>query len=110
MDDDFNTPLALAAMFDLANEVNKTRSPALARQLRRLGGVLGLLQRDSVEFLQSTPAQGGLTDAAIEALIAERMIAKKARNFARADQIRDELASQSIALEDSPQGTTWRRR
>jgi cysteinyl-tRNA synthetase len=109
MNDDFNTPVALAAMFDLANELNKTRAPVAARQLRRLGGVLGLLQRDSVEFLQSAPSQSGLDDSAIEALVAERNAAKKAKDYATADRIRADLLAHRIVLEDSAQGTLWRR-
>ncbi|MGA2550898.1 MAG: cysteine--tRNA ligase [Burkholderiaceae bacterium] len=110
MNDDFNTPVALAALFDLANEVNKTKAPDLARQLRKLGGVLGLLQRDSLEFLQKSPDTGGLTDAVIEARIAERQEAKKTRDFPRADAIRAQLLEAGIVLEDSAQGTVWRRR
>jgi cysteinyl-tRNA synthetase len=106
MDDDFNTPIAVAALFDLASEVNRTRSPALARQLRELGAVLGLLQRSPEEFLR-----GGVSADAgrIEALIAERAAAKKGRNFAEADRIRAALTAEGIVLEDSASGTTWRR-
>ena len=106
MDDDFNTPIAVAAMFDLASEVNRTRSPALARQLLGLGGVLGLLQRPPAEFLRG----GSPTDSArIDALIAERSAAKKSRNFAEADRIRAALAAEGIVLEDGAGGTIWRR-
>jgi cysteinyl-tRNA synthetase len=109
MDDDFNTPEAMAVLFDLANEINKTNSPLLAAQLKTLGGVLGLLQRDPQEFLQGAAGEGGLDDAAINAQIEARIAAKQARNFAEADRIRKELLEAGIILEDSASGTTWRR-
>jgi len=107
MNDDFNTPVAIAVLFDLASEVNRAKSPALARQLRRLAEPLGLLQRDPVQFLRG----GGADDAAarIDALIAERTAAKKARNFAEADRTPAALTAEGVVLEDGPGGTTWRR-
>ena len=109
MDDDFNTPEAVAVLFDLANEVNRTQSVEAAAQLKALGGVLGLLQRDPMEFLQGGAATGGLDDAAINAQIEARIAAKQAKNFAEADRIRKELLADGIVLEDSATGTTWRR-
>ncbi|MGZ9032582.1 MAG: DALR domain-containing protein, partial [Burkholderiaceae bacterium] len=105
MNDDFNTPVAIAALFDLAAEVNRTKSAALARQLRGLAAPLGVLQRDPQQFLR-----GDGDDAArIESLIAQRTAAKSARNFAEADRIRGALTAEGIVLEDGPGGTTWRR-
>ena len=115
MNDDFNTPEAVAVLFDLANEANRTKSAEAAAQLKALGDVLGLLQRDPEKFLQGdvnvqltgVSAKGNV--GSIDALINERTAAKKARNFAEADRIRKELLDAGIVLEDSPVGTTWRR-
>jgi len=109
MDDDFNTPEAIAVLFDLANEVNRTRSIESAGQLKALGGVLGIMQREPTEFLQGGSDGSGLDDAAIDQRIKARIVAKQSRNFAEADHIRKELLEAGIVLEDTPQGTIWRR-
>ncbi|MBT9476462.1 cysteine--tRNA ligase [Polaromonas sp.] len=104
MDEDFGTPEAIAVLFELAGEVNKTRSAELAGLLKALGGCLGLLQSEPARYLQ---AGAGLDDARIQQLIAERADAKKARDFALADRIRSDLLAKGIVLKDSPDGTTW---
>jgi cysteinyl-tRNA synthetase len=125
MNDDFNTPEAIAVLFDLANSLNKTRDQRHARLLKSLGGILGLLQRDPVVFLQgAVTGQGSLaaqpatvhgsgvvshTRESIEKLIAARAAARKSKKFAEADRIRKELLDAGVVLEDTAQGTTWRR-
>ena len=104
MDEDFGTPEAVAVLFELAGEVNKTKSVELAGLLKALGGCLGLLQGDPTEFLQ---AGATLDEGAIAALIAERAAAKAARNFLEADRIRQALLAQGIVLKDSATGTSW---
>jgi cysteinyl-tRNA synthetase len=110
MDDDFNTPIAIAVLFDLVTELNKSRSVAQARQLKALAGVLGLLERSPNAFLQGAVEEGDLSPAAIQEMIEARIAAKKERNFAASDKIRAELLAAGIILEDKPDGTTnWRR-
>ena len=108
MDDDFNTPEALAVLFDLANEANRSQSPETAVLLRTLGGLLGFLQCDPQKFLQGGIMQN-LDETQINQQITDRIAAKQARNYAEADHIRKELLSLGVVLEDTPQGTTWRR-
>jgi cysteinyl-tRNA synthetase len=128
MDDDFNTPEAVAVLFELANALNKSQSPAEASLLKSLAGVLGLLQSDPVRFLQGRAIEVSMTDnlhvrdssdaevifsgmnKSVEQMIRERSAARKARNFAESDRIRKELLDAGIVLEDKPDGTTeWRR-
>ncbi|MGO9445787.1 MAG: cysteine--tRNA ligase [Thiobacillaceae bacterium] len=107
---DFGTPEAVAVLFDLANETNRTQDPFMAGLLKFLAGVLGLLQNDPSAFLRRRfGGPTGPDDQAVEALILARAAAKAARRFSDADRIRDELKAAGIILEDSPQGTTWRR-
>lgn len=107
MNDDFNTPVALSILFQLSHEVHKSNSVSLAATLKYLAGILGLLHEDSTIFLQS-----GLTGSEkeeIERLITERLQARSERNWAKADQIRAELLTKGIELEDGTHGTTWRK-
>lgn len=117
MDDDFNTAEALAAMFDLAREINKARetdveqATQLAALLRQLGGILGLLQAEPENYLKGgdTASAGGLSDDEINSMIEARQQARAEKNWAESDRIRDQLQDAGIILEDGPQGTTWRR-
>jgi len=118
MDDDFNTPEALAVMFDVAAELNRLRlldhakAMQMAALLKSLAGILGLLQRDPEQFMQAgiaSDAGSGLSAEQIDALIGERLAARKAKDFKRSDAIRDELKAAGVILEDGAQGTLWRR-
>ncbi len=121
MDDDFNTPEAIAVLFELVNEVNKSKSAQLAVQIKGLAGTLGLLQRDAKDYLQGrrigsligveVKAMAGSVSnqLGIDDLIEARNAAKQAKNYVEADRIRKELLEAGIVLEDSASGTTWRR-
>lgn len=130
MDDDFNTPVACAVLFDIARDINKARAHDLNEAARlggllcRLGGILGLLEGNPGKFLRGSAASADLTvpmpeanalgvsspsDAEIERLISMRVAARKAKNWAESDRIRDELKARGVILEDGPGGTSWRR-
>ncbi|WP_296809372.1 cysteine--tRNA ligase [Thiocapsa sp.] len=115
MDDDFNTPEALAVLFDLVREVNRIRADdpvaaaGPAAVLRRLGGVLGILQEDPELYLRGRADDGGLSDAQIESLVQARIAARAAKDWGEADRLRKLLTEAGIGLEDGPSGTAWRR-
>lgn len=112
MDDDFNTPDAIAVLFELASDINKTNSRENAGLLKALAALLGLLQQNPQSYLQNTAtaaSEAALTAEAIEQLIQQRIEARKEKRYADADTIRKNLQAQGIILEDGPQGTTWRR-
>lgn len=109
MNDDFGTVEAVAVLFELANEVNKTNSPELSGCLKALGGIVGLLQREPQVFLQGGSISDGLSSEEIESLIAQRKQARADKNWAESDRIRDLLNAENIILEDGAGGTTWRR-
>jgi len=115
MDDDFNTPEALAVLFDLAREINRLRADdeaaaaVLGTELRALGHAIGLLGEDPEDYLRGGTDAEGPSDAEIEALIQRRADARKAKDFTDADRIRDELQAAGILLEDGAGGTSWRR-
>ena len=117
MNDDFNTPKAISVLHELAKELNRCadkssdEAMAIATTLHHFGGVLGLLQDDAQAFLQGKAGANddGLDEAAIQKFIDERSAAKSAKDYAKADEIRDHLTSLGISLEDTPNGTTWRR-
>ncbi|WMP18179.1 cysteine--tRNA ligase [Thiothrix lacustris] len=116
MDDDFNTPEAMAVLFELAGDINRIRktqsdasAAALGALLQRLGNVLGLLQDDPESWFKGSANADGLSDDAIETLIQQRLDARTAKQWAESDRIRDELKAQGVLLEDGAGGTTWKR-
>lgn len=113
MNDDFNTPEAIASLFDLASEINRASDAntkqELSHTLKHLAGLIGLLQRSPNEFLQSGTPHTGMSPAQIEEQIAARHAAKLTKNFKEADAIRERLLNDGVVLEDKPSGTVWRR-
>jgi len=115
MDDDFNTPEAIAVLFDLVKELNVCRKASsdrvimLATTLKTLGDVLGLLQADPEQFFKQGADSDGLSEADIESMIVARAEARKVKDFAESDRIRDELLEKGITLDDGREGTAWRR-
>ena len=115
MKDDFNTADAMAVLFDLARDLNRVKTEqgseatGLAALLKYLGNIIGLLEVDAAEFLQSSISEDGLTDDEIQQKIAQRQQAKSDKDWKLADQMRDELTDAGIILEDSAEGTRWRR-
>jgi cysteinyl-tRNA synthetase len=115
LEDDLNTPMAISHLHEIATRLNKASSPgegsACKGALLAAGRLLGLLQQEPETWLRWRPAgEPSLEEGAIEDLIRRRQEARKARNFAEADRIRDELSAQGILLEDGPRGTIWRRK
>lgn len=109
LNEDFDSHGAIAVLFELAAEANRQKSGELSGLLKALAAVIGLLEREPQDYLRAGGSDDGIDEAAIGALIERRAAAKKARDFAEADRIRDELKAAGIVLDDSPQGTTWRR-
>ena len=115
MDDDFNTREAISVLFKMAREVNRLKrdtdpqAAVLASQMRGLGNILGLLELDPQAYLRGEAGEGDLADANVDALVVQRQQAKSDRNFALSDQIRDQLKVVGIVLEDSKEGTVWKR-
>ena len=117
MDDDFNTPEAMAVLFRLAKTLNKAREDRhpqaeiieLAQQLKFLGGIVGLLQQNPEHFIQSGATDSALDPVVIEQLINQRQHARATQDYAESDRIRNELTAMGVVLEDSRSGTTWRR-
>jgi cysteinyl-tRNA synthetase len=112
LDDDLNTPKALAVLFDLARSINRSEAPDerqdLAARLRASAAILGLLAADPAAWFQATEVHG-LTADAVEGLLAQRLAARKSKDFTAADRLRDELVAAGIVILDGPEGTRWRR-
>ena len=111
MNDDFNTSDAIAVLFELASDANRSGSIKDIVLMKKLGGMLGLLQQDPQQYLQEAASadETGLLPQRVEELIQQRLIARRSRNFDEADRIRRELLEAGVVLEDGPQGTSWRR-
>lgn len=114
MNDDFNTPEAIAVLFEIAHEINRNREAdpkkalELASELKKLGNILGLLYSEPEAFLQNVTGKTiGITPAEIEQLIAARDLARKSKQWAESDRIRDELLAKGVSLEDTAVGTIW---
>ena len=116
MDDDFNTSIAISVLFEMSHELNRLKTTdieqarTLAVQLKKLAELLGLLENNAQQFLQGSVAEGGLSDDEINALIEQRAMARQEKNWSECDWIRDVLVAEDILLEDTPEGTRWRRK
>jgi cysteinyl-tRNA synthetase len=113
LNDDLNTPIAIAEIHALAKQLNKAppaEKPALKARILAAGNLMGILQQDAEEWLQGNAAADAISAEDIEKLILERQEAKLAKNYARADEVREELLVQGVVLEDSREGTKWRRK
>jgi len=116
MDDDFNTPMAIAVLFDMSHELNRLKNSdpekaiIIAEQMKKLAELLGLLENNAQQFLQGNGAEDGLSDADINTLIEQRATAKQEKNWSECDRIRDVLDAENILLEDTAEGTRWRRK
>jgi cysteinyl-tRNA synthetase len=112
LEDDLNTPQALAKLHEWASALNKTEDPGAREAMKAAliggGAILGLLEQDPEDWFKGAVTDGLAADE-IEALIAARTAARQSKDFAEADRIRDELAAQGILLEDGAEGTTWKR-
>ncbi|CAA0118501.1 Cysteine--tRNA ligase [Halioglobus japonicus] len=113
LNDDLNTPVAIAEIHALAKQLHKAApedKPGLKGRILAAGNLLGILEQDAVEWLQGNAASGAISAEEVEALIEERLAAKLAKNYARADEVREELLAQGVVLEDSREGTQWKRK
>lgn len=116
MDDDFNTPMAISVLFDMSHELNRLKNSdmeqakVLAVQLKQLAELLGLLENNAQQFLQGSIAEGGLSDDEINSFLEQRVTAKQDKNWSECDRIRDVLDAEDILLEDTAEGTRWRRK
>ncbi len=115
MDDDFNTPVALSILFEIAREINRSKlddrktANRLGKLLTSLGEVLGILREDPEQYLKAGKSGGGLTDAEIDKLVEQRLEARANKDWGLADRIRDKLKAHGVVLEDQSGSTNWRR-